>query len=630
MITLPILPLQIFGANVENGEATLIQYLESLRNNDYETAYTYLNNSNKHDVPYALFARLQSVNKSIREVLDYKISFKGFEEKNDNLSNTKQNLSVFTIDYALKENLAYSLPYISSTDYSLILEDGKWRILLNQTRREIEEEIEKYNIDQYEDYGKNIASFVTSLDKEIIDRMNKYGVEGCIVALIENNEVVFSKPYGYANMKKRIPVTADTIFNVGSVSKTVSAWGVLKLHEDGLINLDSPAQMYMKRWSFPKSEYDSSKITIRQLLEHRSGLGFSEKRGYEGYSLNSAIPDLVQSLRGDYYPQYAVHQEFPPGEKFEYSNANYTVLQLIIEDVTGISFEEYMQKKLFKPLKMINSTFSVENINDKILATGYDNIGKAFPMYIHSEQASGGLYCTIEDLAQFVITMNQTLSPKEDNTPFLSIQTIKPILEVKTIDYKLGSYIFNSEIAPFLAEHQGHSRGYMALYGTLPEDGSGIVFLTNSDNGKGVMQPFADKWIRWKAGPAKPIFSTLKYTLQKSRDKVENMYILIIIIPTAIICVLSIFMGLDIITKKRKFITPYKLLYSKLNIAIFFLILSITVTWWFVIYDRLFDKISPFPETSVIDLAVALFISALCVFTMLSLLFPVHYVTDNN
>lgn len=390
------------------------------------------------------------------------------------------------------------------------------------------------------------------------------------------------------------------------------------------------AQMYMKRWSFPKSEYDSDEITVRHLLEHRSGLGFSEKRGHGGYRFDSIIPDLVQSLSGEYYPQYAVQQEFAAGEKYEYSGANYTVLQLILEDVTGIPFEEYMQKEIFRPLNMKGSTFNVEKVSDKKLATGYDNSGKSFPLYVFTEQASGALYCTAEDLALFIIMINHTLFSEGGKHSFLSGDTIKPVLDVKTIDYKLGSFIFNSKIAPLLIEHQGHSKGYMALYASLPEEGSGIVFLTNSDNGKGVMQPLADKWLRWKAGPSKPLFSTLKYTLQKNRDKVENFYIIFVIIPTVILLTVIILLLFSIITKKRKFTTFFLLSYSKINLIICFLAPVIVIFWWCVIYDRLFDKISTFPETSLIDLAFALLVTEVCIVACLLLLFPIYNINRNN
>lgn len=617
-----VFSLHASGANTDNGQTVLENYLEAIQNNDFEAAYTYLDNKSRREVSYSLFMRLCELNKSIREVTNYKISFKGYEETSNAISGTKQQVSVFTVDYSVKEKLAYSLPYISSSDYSLVSEEGEWLVVLARTCQQIEEEIGNYDIDQYEDTGKDTDSFINSLENEISIGMEKYGIEGCAVVLVEDNKIIFSKQYGYANVKSKTSVGPDTVFNIGSCSKTVSAWGALKIYEAGLFDLDSPAEVYMKRWNFPASDYDSGKITVRQLLEHRSGLAFSEERGYGGYPYGGVIPNIVESLRGDLYPQYAVRQVFESGKDYHYSGANYTVLQLIMEDVTGIPFEDYMQEEVFKPLNMHNSTFDVEKVINKKLATGYNNSGKSYQTYVSPEQAGGSLYCTADDLALFLITMNTTLSPVKGKPGFLSYQTVKPVLDVKTIDYKLGSFVYNSEIAPLLVQHQGHNQGYMALYAALPESGSGIVFLTNSDNGKAVMQPLADKWLRWKAGPAKPLFSTLKYTLQKSRDRAENTYILMVIIPAAVLSAVCIFIISGIIKGKRRLTTLYMLCYSKVNIVICVLTPSITAFWWCVVYDSLFDKISPFPETSFIDLAVAFLVTSLCSCIMLNLLFP--------
>jgi len=104
------------------------------------------------------------------------------------------------------------------------------------------------------------------------------------MALIQEGTLVLSKSYDYANLEKKIPVTDSTIFNVGSISKAITAWGVMKLVENGKLSLDTSVEEYLHRWQFPRSEYNSHKVTIRRLLSHTAGL-----------SLPSYPPDLNRS-----------------------------------------------------------------------------------------------------------------------------------------------------------------------------------------------------------------------------------------------------------------------------------------------------------------------------------------------
>ena len=129
--------------------------------------------------------------------------------------------------------------------------------------------------------SKEIKQFISELDQKIPQLLNDFIVPGTAIAIIENGEVILQKGYGYSNVDKGIKVTKTTGFNIGSISKTIAAWGVLKLVQEGKIDLDAPAEKYLTRWHLPTSEFDSDKVTIRRLLSHTAGLSL---HGYPGWT----------------------------------------------------------------------------------------------------------------------------------------------------------------------------------------------------------------------------------------------------------------------------------------------------------------------------------------------------------
>jgi len=110
--------------------------------------------------------------------------------------------------------------------------------------------------------------YLIELDKKIPAWLEEFIVPGAAIALIEDGEVILQKGYGYADVKKNAIVDGRTGFNIGSISKTIAAWGVMKLVEEGKIELDSPAEKYLTRWHLPESKYDVDGVTIRRLLSH--------------------------------------------------------------------------------------------------------------------------------------------------------------------------------------------------------------------------------------------------------------------------------------------------------------------------------------------------------------------------
>ncbi len=123
-----------------------------------------------------------------------------------------------------------------------------------------------------ENQEQSIEQFVSEIDKIIPQLLHDFTVPGAAVAIIENGEIVLQKGYGFSDIEKNTKVDTKTGFNIGSISKTIAAWGVMKLVQEGKLDLDAPAEKYLTRWHLPESEFDSNEVTIRRLLSHTAGL----------------------------------------------------------------------------------------------------------------------------------------------------------------------------------------------------------------------------------------------------------------------------------------------------------------------------------------------------------------------
>ena len=240
------------------------------------------------------------------------------------------------------------------------------------------------------------------LEQDVPGLLRSYDVPGTALALVEDGEVAWNEGYGMADVAAGEPVRSDTVFQAASISKAVSAWGVMRLVEQGRLDLDAPVERYLTRWHFPPSRFDEKGVTIRRLLSHTSGLSAGSSTGYSGFEPGEPLPTLEESLTGKTKPPGGIRLVSAPGSSFKYSGANYLVLQLLIEEVTGLPFSTYMRQEVLEPLGMTNSSYTWRPELRSATARAYDAWGQPLPNYIIPERAAGGLYTTAPDLARFV------------------------------------------------------------------------------------------------------------------------------------------------------------------------------------------------------------------------------------
>ena len=243
--------------------------------------------------------------------------------------------------------------------------------------------------------GDPLNAFLSHMNDRVPALMQQYQIPGCSIALVQNNEIVWLQAYGYADLESGRILTSNTPMRVQSISKSVSAWGVLKLLERGMIELNAPVSQYLKSWSLPEMDYPAEAITVGRLLSHTAGLPLGDV--FTIYSPGEKMPSLQEKLTQEVVPM------MEPGITFSYSNTGYNLLELLIEEVSGQDFSEYMRTEVFLSLGMKGSSFNWDSTMMPAPPTGYDLNGNPVPVYVYPEKASGGLFATAEDMAMFAM-----------------------------------------------------------------------------------------------------------------------------------------------------------------------------------------------------------------------------------
>lgn len=236
-----------------------------------------------------------------------------------------------------------------------------------------------------------------------------------VKAGIEGTKEVFCM--GVADQETDIKVDENTLFHACSVSKWITSLITLKLVEKGLLDLDRDINTYLTKWKLSYSKPYDTKVSLRHLLSHTGGIVDGED-GFYGYRRKNNFITLLEILEGStFYNNQPTTVLQEPGTLFEYSDAGYCVIQQILEDVTGVSFDMIAQNTLFAPLGLQNTFFaSAEQMvrfeETHILATGYDGNGTRLEdaHVICPDLAAAGLWTTPSDLGKIAVDFMKSLS----------------------------------------------------------------------------------------------------------------------------------------------------------------------------------------------------------------------------
>jgi len=340
----------------------------------------------------------------------------------------------------------------------------------------------------------------------LAERMSFYGVPGISVAVMNDYQIAWAKGHGVLEAGGSEAVTTETLFHAGSIAKPVSAAATLTLVEEGLLDLDEDVNAKLASWHIPENEHTVvEKVTLRRLMSHSSGL----QDGFTNRSSSDPVPSyftpegqaptvtLQQMLDGD----PSVDVDGPtfvaavPGTQYNYANANYAILELLVEDVTQTPFVTFMEQTVLQPLGLASMTYQqplpVELRARAATEHGID--GQPFAgTRLHSPHtAAGGMWTTPSDLARVAIEIMRAYSG--DSGRFISPHMAQEMLtpQVEITEGPLAAIADAVGLGFDLADEEGQLRmsmtggtwGSTCVLWAFPETGDGAVVMTNSARG---------------------------------------------------------------------------------------------------------------------------------------------------
>lgn len=312
-----------------------------------------------------------------------------------------------------------------------------------------------------------VAARADKVDDYVKGEMQRQRIPGASIAVIKDGKVIKAEGYGLANVELNVPARPETVYKIGSVSKQLIATGIMLLVQEGQLSLDDKISKFLDGTPDTWKE-----ITVRHLLTHTSGI-VREAPGFDPLKIQNDA-DVIKTA-------YPLPLRFAPGEKWEYCNVGYFSLVEIIRRVSGKSWGDYLNERLFMPLEMnaTRTTTMTEIVQNR--ANGYvwragklDNAGILFAL-----RPSGAFLSTVLDLAKL-------------DAAFYTDRILKPStlsqmwMPVKLNNEATHPYGFGWELSSVgghkLVHHGGSLPGFRAQFSRFVDDKLSVVVLTNGDN----------------------------------------------------------------------------------------------------------------------------------------------------
>jgi putative ATP-binding cassette transporter len=342
-------------------------------------------------------------------------------------------------------------------------------------------------------------ALIRKIDKEVIHLMQKGNIPGASLVLTDGARQVI-RTYGYADLAAGIPVTSQTLFQLGSLSKAFTALAVMKLARDGKIALQKPVSYYIP-W-FNATYRDSSvNIMVLELLHHTSGIPWQSIASIPERNDSNALEQTVRKVAG-------LRLRSMPGKRYEYATVNYDILAFIVQQVSGMPFEDFVQQHVIEPLQLSNTTVGIAK-DSTLLATGYKTgFFSARPYKAPVYKGNNAAGYIISNAADMQKWLRFQMGLQERNELFdlalLTRQRDETVPLHGMYSYAMGwevSLSGNTEL-----NHGGVNPNYTAYIAFRSKSKIGMVLLTNSgssmtpDIGNAVMKLLAGEKIRKNSG----------------------------------------------------------------------------------------------------------------------------------
>lgn len=306
---------------------------------------------------------------------------------------------------------------------------------------------------------------------EYLARLEANGVSGAFL-VAKDGEIALAKGYGFADREREIPVTTDTVFTIGSITKQFTGAAILKLEEEGKLNVEDRLRKHIKE--VPRDKRD---VTIHHLLTHTAGMP-------------SAYGDDFAVMTADDMIAKFVSRKLRPaaGEKHRYSNPGYSLLGILVERVSGKGYEAYLHDSLFKPLGMNDTGYTIPKWNPDRMAQGYLDNGEKWGTLLDKKwaedgpywnlRANGGIMSTLGDLYKWHVALqgDEALSP-ESKAKYFARHVAED--DSGNWHYGYGWAIANTERDTTLISHNGGNGIFFADFRRYVDDDVLIIMMTN-------------------------------------------------------------------------------------------------------------------------------------------------------
>jgi CubicO group peptidase (beta-lactamase class C family) len=310
---------------------------------------------------------------------------------------------------------------------------------------------------------------LAELDRFIEGHLEENVIPGALVAVASGGELLHIKAYGLANVELGVPVSADSVFEIGSISKQFVAAVALMLAEEGRLDLDAGIHEYL-----PYLPGEWLGVTMRQLLNHTSGIpDYEEIRTYDVYRFRLTPEDVVRIAQSR-------PVDFAPGEGWYYSNTGYFLASMIVERIEGKPIGQILEERIFDPLGMTSTRFADPEaiIPDRVAGYWVNKVGELInrsPTETSSTLAAGGLLSNAYDLARWDAALYGDELLSEESKRVMWTSTVLPSGE--DTEYALGW-----RVTPYMGlrsqSHSGQVAGFVAHFARYPEqDVAFIVFM---------------------------------------------------------------------------------------------------------------------------------------------------------
>ncbi|MFY7816023.1 MAG: serine hydrolase domain-containing protein, partial [Chryseobacterium taeanense] len=307
-------------------------------------------------------------------------------------------------------------------------------------------------------------------------------IVGLSAAIIVNDSVIWSNGFGYADKLNKVPMTANTVVNMGSITKTFTSLSVMQLQQKGLLNINDPLNSYLTDFRPKTKNIDIRDITIRSVLTHTSGI---QPDIWKNSDLRSGkYTDVLGYINNTYIT-------YPPGMVGLYSNAGYNILGTLVKAVSKQDYADYVHQNIFAPLGMSRSGFAMDGLKyrSKIYLGGNE-----VEEYELRDIASGGIYTNINDFSKYAIELMKAYNGESSSV--IDSSTIREMFSIQNQNVLiesnkkgLGWFMFKND-SNFAVYHAGSAGFAQAKLLLIPKSKFAVIVMTNSAEGGAIAEEF--------------------------------------------------------------------------------------------------------------------------------------------